>query len=395
MGRPNAPRPSEPRRPQTFNVARTFDGGVFAVSTPVPSGLQPKIHLFEPSGYAGVFQHACRLGELLVDEGIEVVLHTGHEHEEIAPARLELCACSWWPRTMKRSAARSAGIAATFVARTLPHLRASVAGGEILHVQGIAAAGALTLAVLATGRMIGAKVVYSPHDTFSRRGPIDAVLLKSALQLPNAVIVHSKKDTEVVHRSRKVHYAPLIQLIPHHPEAERDAWRTKWDADEATDVVLFAGCIRPEKRLDLLLESTRYWPPNRKLAVVGEDRGGWDISARLAREKGVEIAATVEFVSLDRFAAALSAADVVVAPHAKASQSGVLSVARQLGVPTVAADVGGLAELASETFSAGDPKDLARAIESQLSKKTLSSASIDEALAIEAHLEAYYGAGET
>jgi glycosyltransferase involved in cell wall biosynthesis len=103
----------------------------------------------------------------------------------------------------------------------------------------------------------------------------------------------------------------------------------------------------------------------------------------------VDIAARIEFVELDAFAAALAAADVVVAPHAKATQSGVLSLASQLGVPTVAADVGGLPELATRTFTAGDADDLTRAIEAGLTERSPSEPLFDEELAVRAHLCAY------
>jgi glycosyltransferase involved in cell wall biosynthesis len=180
-----------------------------------------------------------------------------------------------------------------------------------------------------------------------------------------------------------------VQLVPRPSERSRRRWRDEWGAGDDVAVVLFAGMIRPEKRLDLLVESARSWPPNRVLAVVGEDRGGWDAVSALARRAGVTVAARVEFVDLDDFTAALAAADLVVAPHAKATQSGVLSLTAQLGVPTVAANVGGLAELASRTFAAGDVDGLTRAIDAELAEPRRTEATLDEALALRAHLCAY------
>ena len=183
--------------------------------------------------------------------------------------------------------------------------------------------------------------------------------------------------------------SPLVQLVPSPTEAQRQRWRREWDAGEDVDVVLFAGCIRPEKRLDLLIRSARSWPRGRRLAVVGEDRGAWDECSRLAREQGVEMAARVEFVELQDFTAALAAADVVVAPYERASQSGVLAVAGQLGVATVAAGVGGLGELAQRTFISGDVADLSRAIDAQLASQTEPPRPPDEELALRVHLDAY------
>ena len=349
-----------------------------------------EIHLFEPSGFAGVFQHCCRLGQLLDRRGLKVVLHTGHQHERVSVGGAELCPCSWWPRDEPRSARRSVLIAARFVTRTLPHLRRAVAPGAVLHVEGISAAGPLTLLALGSARIARRRVVYSPHDTFSRRGRIDAALLRMALRVPQALIVHSEADVEVLRaaglRSR---LAPLVQLVPSPTEARLQRWRDEWGAGDEVQVVLFAGVIRPEKRLDLLIRSARSWPPGRRLAVVGEDRGAWTECARLARDQGVEIAARVDFVELPEFTAALAAADVVVAPYERASQSGVLSVARQLGVATVAAGVGGLAELALRTFTPGDVDDLSRAIDAQLADGAAPPIPLDEELALRVHLDAY------
>jgi glycosyltransferase involved in cell wall biosynthesis len=348
-----------------------------------------EIHLFEPSGYAGVFQHACRLAQLLGRRDLRVRLHTGHHHERVDLSDVELCTCSWWPRDQRRGRTRTIRIAARFILRTLPHLRRSTHPSTILHVQGIAAGGGLTLLTLLSARLAGRRVVYSPHDTFSRRGRFDAYFLQLALRVPHAVVVHSQADVEALRNARiPALYSPLVQLVPPPAEARCRRWRQEWRARDGDAVVLFAGCIRPEKRLDLLIESARSWPPGRRLAVVGEDRGAWEDCARLAQRRGVNVAARVQFVELEEFTAALSAADVVVTPHEKASQSGVLSLARQLGVPTVAASVGGLGELASRTFAPGDPDELTRAIDAALAGSEVAE-SVDEDLAIETHLRAY------
>jgi glycosyltransferase involved in cell wall biosynthesis len=257
-------------------------------------------------------------------------------------------------------------------------------------VQGIAAAGALTLQALLSARLGRRRVVYSPHDTFSRRGRLDAWLLRSALRVPHAVVVHSQADVQALRATGiPALYSPLVQLVSPPDESRRRRWRHEWRAEDGAPVVLFAGWIRPEKRLDLLIQSARSWPPGRRLAVLGEDRGAWEDCARLAERCGVEVAARVQFVDLEDFTAALAAADVVVAPHDKAAQSGVLSLARQLGVPTVASDVGGLSELASRTFVSGDVEDLTRAIDAALADTRVAGVTLDEGLAIDAHLRAY------
>ncbi|MFI6439233.1 glycosyltransferase [Streptomyces sp. NPDC050759] len=318
-----------------------------------------------------------------------MVLHTGHEHEDVRIEGVELCPCSWWPRRGD-GAHHSGAIARRFVSRTLPHLHTAVPRGAVLHVEGIAAAGALTLLALSVARLRDRQVIYSPHDTFSRRGRVDGALLRLALRVPHAIMVYSRADVEVLRRRGLDAYcSPLVQLVPEPSDDERLQWRDAWRAGSDVSVVLFAGCIRPEKRLDVLVEIARHWPRNRRLAVVGEDRGGWPHCAELAKTYGVDVAAHVEFIELARFAAAISAADLVVLPYDKASQSGVLAVARQLGTPTVAANVGGLRELASQTFEAGDAHDLNRAIDAQLACAVAPDPALDENLAVREHLLAY------
>jgi glycosyltransferase involved in cell wall biosynthesis len=236
--------------------------------------------------------------------------------------------------------------------------------------------------------------VYSPHDLFSRRGAVDGALLGLALRVPNAVIAHSHADERRLRAAltRDVYFSPLIQLVPRTSDGQRQNWRREWQVNGADKVVLFAGFIRPEKRLDILVESARGWPPGRQLAVVGPDRGGWRRCSQLADQHDIDIAARLEFVDLRDFAAAIAAADVVVVPSERASQSGVLALARQLRTPTVAADVGGMVELASRTFAAGDVDDLSRAIDAELSDGHDRDQPVDESNEVVCvHLRAYQG----
>lgn len=364
---------------------------------PPPAAGSGEVHLFEPTGYAGVFQHACRLGDLLAAHGLRVVLHTGHQHEDVLLPGVQLCPCSWWPRhggpRPVGALGRQVAIGAALLGRTLPHLHRAVPDGAVLHVQGVAPGGALTGLLLLAARLSGRRVVHSPHDTFSRRGPLDGALLRLAARVPHAVVVHSGADRAALRaRGIAAGLAPLVQHVPLPSEAERLRWRRTWQAGPDDAVVLFAGFIRSEKRLDVLVEAARTWPPGRRLAVVGPDRGEWARCRTLAAANGVDVAAHVGFVELPAFVAAVAAADVVVVPSALASQSGVLAVARLLGVRTLAANVGGMPELATATFAAGDPSDLNRALDALLAGaghgpdvRTLD----EEAQAVRVHLRAY------
>jgi glycosyltransferase involved in cell wall biosynthesis len=355
----------------------------------------PEVHLFEPTGYGGVFQHVCRLALALNRHGLTVTLHTGHEHETIPLDGVTMCDCSWWPRPTGagriRVTARKVAIARRLATRTVPHLAGAPPAGSVVHVQGVAATGALNLLTLVAVRRAGHRVVYSPHDVFSRRGAVDGMLLRRAYRVPHAIVVHSHADARRLNDvGVQVHVSPLVQLVPTPSEGDQQNWRREWRAKGSDTVVLFAGFIRPEKRLDVLVESARGWPPGRRLAVVGPDRGGWTRCDDLAKKYAIDIAARLEFVDLPKFTAAIAAADVVVVPSERASQSGVLVLARHLRTPTVAADVGGMGELASRTFAAGDADDLSRAIQTVLSNGVAPvAAGPDDDEAVCVHLEAY------
>lgn len=351
---------------------------------------EPRTHLVEPTGFGGIFQHTCVLGEVLAAAGHRVTLHTAAQHEPVALSDVEICPCVWWPRDKPYGPRRSLTIAARLCSRTLPHLHRRVRRGEIVHVEGGVASGALTALTLAVANARGRPVVYSPHNTFSRRGPFDEVVLRTCLYFTQSTVAYSQMDVATL-RSRGAHscLSPLIQLVPEPDPARVARWREEWSAGPDDRVVLFAGLVRAEKRLDVLVRAARDWPESRRLAVVGQDRGELGPCRALAGELGVRLHAHDEFVPLDEFTAALAAADVVVAPYERASQSGVMSVASQLGTRTIASRVGGLAELAGRTFPAGDSAALARAIDEELLGGEGSRRPMDDQVALAAHEDAY------
>ena len=280
---------------------------------------------------------------------MRVVLHTGHQHEEVAtPASSCAPARGGRVTSPRRPALDGDRLALSHPNASPPTERGWP--GRCCTSRESRPAAPLTLLTLASARLGGRRVVYSPHDTFSRRGRLDARLLRLALRVPHASIVHSEADVGVLRAAGlAAHYVTAGQLVPHPPRPSAGAGGRS-GARATTEVVLFAGCIRPEKRLDLLIESARSWP---RAPAGGRGRGPRRLGAmrRLARGRGWTWRPGWSSWGCEDFTAALAAADLVVAPHERASQSGVLSLAGQLGMPTVAAGVGGLGELASRTFS--------------------------------------------
>jgi glycosyltransferase involved in cell wall biosynthesis len=350
------------------------------------------IHLVEPTGFGGIFQHTFALGDVLAAAGHDVTIHTAVQHEPVGfKENVNICRCFWWPRGHPHGTGLNVLIAARLVGETLTHLHRAMPRGAIVHVEGGVASGALTVLTLAVAKRRGRAPVYSPHNTFSRRGPLDGLVLGGCLHFAQGTVAYSQMDVATLRsRGARSTLSPLIQLVPE-PDPGRVAhWRKRWSAGPDDRVVLFAGVVRPDKRLDVLVRAAQGWPADRRLAVVGQERGHLEDCRTLARELGVDMHAHDEFVPLDDFAAALAAADVVVAPYERASQSGVLSVASQLGTATIASRVGGLAELADRTFAAGDARALATTIDEQLAAPAPGGRRrLDDQAALQAHRVAY------
>lgn len=353
----------------------------------------PRVHLIQPTGYGGIFQHTAALAALLAGHGARVTIHTAVDHEPANPDGVEVCECVRWRRGQTDEAhagLRQARVAFDYLARSLPHLVRAVRRREVAHVEGAVRLPMLVITLLAL-RLRGARVVQSPHNTFSREGWAgDDVLLRLGARLAHGNVVFSEHDAECLRSwGGEVVRSPLVQVVEEPPEEAVRRWRERWRAEGERRVVLFAGQVRRDKRLDALVESAVGWPESWRLAVVGEDRGDWTRCERRAAELGVSIDAAIGYLPLDEFLAAMTAADVVVAPYERGSQSGVLAVARELGVPTVATAVGGLGELAQVTVAPGDAGALRDGIEAALAGARPEGTPSDAEDAVAAHLEIY------
>jgi glycosyltransferase involved in cell wall biosynthesis len=175
--------------------------------------------------------------------------------------------------------------------------------------------------------------------------------------------------------------------LPPIDKAEVERWRARWGGRQ---VVLFAGQIRRDKRLDFLIEAGAAWHSDARLAVVGRDAGDAARCRSLAERLGLPVDWTQEYVPLGTFLAALAAADVVVCPYVRGSSSGVLATAMQVGTPTIATDVGGIGEFASDTIPPdADAAALARTVDAVLQRGRRGTPATQEREAIAAHRRAY------
>jgi glycosyltransferase involved in cell wall biosynthesis len=349
-------------------------------------------HIVEAGGRGGVYQHAVAVANALAARGVPVVLHTAGDAELTPSAGVRVCRCVRWFRNVRPGLLRPPLIGLAYVLGTLPHLARAVRAGDVYHFQGEFKSVLTTLGLMLQRALPRRRVVQSRHNTFSRHGGrLDRALMRRDARLCHATIVFTESDERRVRSwgGRPVR-SPLAQYVPPVAAAARERWRERWGG--AGTVLLFAGQVRADKRLDLLLEAAATLPEPPRVAVVGEDLGEAERCRARAERLGVDVRWTLDYVPLEDFAAAIEAADVVVCPYDRASQSGVLAISRAVGTVTVATDVGGLSELAGVTVPPGDAGLLAAGVRRALALRDRADPPLDEQVAV-AHLRAYGFAG--
>lgn len=176
------------------------------------------------------------------------------------------------------------------------------------------------------------------------------------------------------------------QLTLFHPAYQPDAEqlssfdaRSAFNLDAHSPVLLFFGYVRHYKGLDILLRAMPailQREPALRLIVAGHFYENVDRYRRLAEK--LDISRNVDlysgYVAPERTALFFAAADAVVLPYRRATQSGVVQLAYGHGVPVIVTPVGALPEMVchGETgWIARDasPEGLAEAVEEFLARR--------------------------
>ncbi|MDH7509815.1 MAG: glycosyltransferase [Methanolinea sp.] len=165
-------------------------------------------------------------------------------------------------------------------------------------------------------------------------------------------VVHSGADRNLV---MDVYHIPRekITIIPHalydqYPVLGKEVARRNLGITEET-VILFFGLLRPYKGVKYLIRAFESLPPDvvqsTRLLIVGE---AWEDreSLSLAEESPLRDKITIvnRYVADSEVPLFFSAADMLVLPYTRASQSGVAHIAMAYGLPIIATRVGGLVE---------------------------------------------------
>ncbi len=169
---------------------------------------------------------------------------------------------------------------------------------------------------------------------------------KLLVKLSDGCITHSSADRDAI----KKHYNVDSFIIPmgpfnrYRPMDKKDAKKKLGIGDEF--VALFFGLIRTYKGLPVLLRA--FDSVDGKLIIAGEF---WDrdkITQDLISSLSDKIILFDEYIPDDMVSVLFSAADVVVLPYLRASQSGVGQIAIAFGKQIIASDIGGFRELSSK-----------------------------------------------
>lgn len=180
----------------------------------------------------------------------------------------------------------------------------------------------------------------------------DYLLSKMFLSLPTHCFVHTKQDKErllelVPHaRVTVVEFPPYQNVVP--KRYTRDEARDLLGLDRGIPVVLFFGFVRPYKGLMYLIQAVhqvRHRIPVH-LLIVGEF---WEDKRKYLQqiqELGLAPYVTIidRYVRNEEIGVYFEAANVLVLPYLQTSQSAVLRIAFEVGLPVIASDVGGLRE---------------------------------------------------
>jgi glycosyltransferase involved in cell wall biosynthesis len=169
-----------------------------------------------------------------------------------------------------------------------------------------------------------------------------------------AYITHSESDKQLVAEryaidSKKIHVIPLGLFDQYGEPLDKKDSREVLSIKEDI-VILFFGLIRKYKGVPYLIRAFEQLPTETleksRLLIIGEI---WEDREDLVKQIVTsplhdKITLIDEYVPDEKLNLYFSAADVVVLPYLRASQSGIAHIAMSFGKPVVVSKVGGLKE---------------------------------------------------
>jgi glycosyltransferase involved in cell wall biosynthesis len=171
-------------------------------------------------------------------------------------------------------------------------------------------------------------------------------------------ITHSEVDKSLITDKYRIP-TRKIWVVPHGPYDQykrmdkKEARRNLGIKEKEEFVILYFGLIREYKGVGYLIDAFNRIPgdkiENFRLLIIGEV---WDDIGLEERKESSPYKEKIfirdEYVSDEEVSVYFSAADVVVLPYLRASQSGVAHIAQTYKIPIIISEVGGLKESMSK-----------------------------------------------
>jgi D-inositol-3-phosphate glycosyltransferase len=210
------------------------------------------------------------------------------------------------------------------------------------------------------------KILYTAHNILPHNDDSERTraIFKKIYNSVDGIIVHATRNkTELIDEFHIDH--EKITVIPHgsydffyrETKVSKESARCELKLGNNKKIIFFFGSIRKNKGLEYLIEAFKSVQENIQdsiLLIVGnfvdKDEEGLDyhsaLAERLRRCSGVVL--VEQYIPVERVGHYFSAADVVVLPYLRVTQSGVLLLAYASGKPVVATDTGGLSEVVED-----------------------------------------------
>ena len=216
--------------------------------------------------------------------------------------------------------------------------------------------------LIGISRSMGIPIVLQAHETFdpseNRITPLAIIgkkILNRILEKTDVLALHNgfqknqfkeifcQEDSKIVH-------APFMKYDQYGEKIDRDIARDRLGI-KSQKTILFFGLIRDYKGLSEFIDE---YAKNSSLSeycllISGEFWDGeQEIRDKIDKISDREILLNSKYVDAGELSLYFSAADCLILPYKRSSQSGVASIAISYGLPIVAFDVGGLSESIGE-----------------------------------------------
>jgi beta-1,4-mannosyltransferase len=250
-----------------------------------------------------------------------------------------------------------------------------------------AARSLLFLALLATLRLRGVRLVWTAHnlEPHELHHPAWGFLVyRLVARWSDAVIAHSQAARELL--EARYGQLPRCIVIPignyidlYGPPRERAASRAVLGLPADGPVLLHLGALRPYKHVEGLIDAFAQLPSSTRgmLLIAGAAKSpayAEELSRRAAAVRGVVL--RIAYIPDAQLPTYLAAADLVVLPHRKLLTSAILLCALSYARPVVAPAFGPVRELLREgqagfLFAPGDDQALCAALTRALAHPNL------------------------